>query len=829
MFTSSSFARWGRLFLSIVVTLLAGQRALLAQTHSAGTGAIGGRVTAQSGTIPLGGAAIVVCDAQGRDVTSLASEADGRFEVRGLADGEYRVAISLEGFTPTTQSIAVVGGKTSDMSIDLAIAALTDTVSVTAPMTVATSADTIGTADSISSKETDQLAPGGGLPAALRLLASVIEVPGGVSIKGGRPTQAVTQLSAGTLAEPAMGLVHFTLPDDAIDSVTVLPNPYAVEYGRFSAGLVVIRTRRAGDTWKVRLNNLSPTFRSERHKDLYNVNGLAGWGPTFAIGGPIVKDRIFLEQTGQYRYDTDSVPSRPETELRTSHWFSSFSRVDVNAAPKHSLVLTAGFYPSVTTFASLGTFIPPDATVNVHDRVAHAAGIERAIWTDTLVSESTLQIDAYRTALSAQGTAPMQLWPDTTLGNFFNTQERTPSTFQWIQTFSGSANRWSALHLFKVGVDLLHNQYDGTSSSRPVLIYRPDGALARRLDFGPASTAQMVRSNDVALFAQDRVQAATRWYIEFGGRIDRDGILERWNVTPRIGAALLLNESGTSTVRGGYGLFYERTPSAAGAFAQFEAATETRFLADGVTPTGSPVRFAHVADPNLRTAESATWNLAYDYRLGPRWSFSASGLWRSGEHELVVDPIRTGQTGVLALDSHGQSRYRDVDVSLHYSRAPIADVNVSYVHSRAESNLNSFASFFDSMMWPVLGRDAYGTASTDVTHRLLARGHVLPAPRWLLVAVADWRTGLPYSVVNEALDFVGERNSRRLPNRFRLDLGVEHRFHIFKFEPWIGVRAYNALNSFMPTDVQANLASPAFGSFYNSEFRQFRLQVRFER
>jgi hypothetical protein len=29
--------------------------------------------------------------------------------------------------------------------------------------------------------------------------------------------------------------------------------------------------------------------------------------------------------------------------------------------------------------------------------------------------------------------------------------------------------------------------------------------------------------------------------------------------------------------------------------------------------------------------------------------------------------------------------------------------------------------------------------------------------------------------------------------------------------------------------VQANQGSPAFGSFYSSEFRQYRIQVRFER
>ena len=81
----------------------------------------------------------------------------------------------------------------------------------------------------------------------------------------------------------------------------------------------------------------------------------------------------------------------------------------------------------------------------------------------------------------------------------------------------------------------------------------------------------------------------------------------------------------------------------------------------------------------------------------------------------------------------------------------------------------------------------------------------------------------------DTLDFIGPRNQLRFPTYARLELGVEHRFKIFKLQPWIGVRAYNALNAFLPTDVQANIGSRAFGSFYNSEYRQFRLQVRFER
>src|SRR5262249_10275789 len=188
-----------------------------------------------------------------------------------------------------------------------------------------------------------------------------------------------------------------------------------------------------------------------------------------------------------------------------------------------------------------------------------------------------------------------------------------------------------------------------------------------------------------------------------------------------------------------------------------------------------------------------------------------------------------GNAGALVLDSNGRSRYRDVEFSLHASHATRVDVNATYSYSRARGDLNTFANFFDTMMSPIVAPNQYGTLPTDVPHRLWPRGPLLPPPPWLVVAAADWRTGLPYSIVNETLDFVGARNTARLPTYFRLDLGLEHRFKIGKLQPWIGVRAYNALNSFLPADVQANIASPTFGSLYNSQFREFRLQVRFER
>ena len=156
-------------------------------------------------------------------------------------------------------------------------------------------------------------------------------------------------------------------------------------------------------------------------------------------------------------------------------------------------------------------------------------------------------------------------------------------------------------------------------------------------------------------------------------------------------------------------------------------------------------------------------------------------------------------------------------------------MNVSYARSAARGDLNALTNFFDTVLWPVIGANAYAPLAADAPNRLLARGRAMPTPRWLLLGMVDWRSGLPYSAVNETLDFVGLRNRLRFPAYARVELGVEHRFRILKLQPWIGVRASNAFDAFLPTDVQANTSSPQFGSFYNSEYRQLRLQIRFER
>jgi hypothetical protein len=291
---------------------------------------------------------------------------------------------------------------------------------------------------------------------------------------------------------------------------------------------------------------------------------------------------------------------------------------------------------------------------------------------------------------------------------------------------------------------------------------------------------------------------------------------------------VLLNKSGTSVLRGGFGFFYERTPSTAGAFTQFGDVIDQRFAADGVMPLGPAIDFVHTSAA-LQTPHSRTWDVSLDHRLNKYWAIHLDLLDRQDRDELIVNPVQTGDTGQLLLSSTGRSSYWGAEASVHFTWGAHADVNVSYIRSAAHADLNALSNYFDAIMWPVFGTNAYAPAPTDTPNRLLSRGRFFPTSRWLVIGIFDWRSGSPYSVTNEYLDYVGLRDALRFPSYVRLEAGLERKVKILKFQPWIGVRVWNALNSFLPVDVQSNLGSTHFDTFYNSEYRQVRIILRFER
>ena len=86
---------------------------------------------------------------------------------------------------------------------------------------------------------------------------------------------------------------------------------------------------------------------------------------------------------------------------------------------------------------------------------------ERAQIAGRTFLESMLAFHTFDTSVQGKGPATMQLLPDTTLGNFFNRQDRSTTSFQWVETASGSRKGPLGVHALKAGIDLLHTGYEG--------------------------------------------------------------------------------------------------------------------------------------------------------------------------------------------------------------------------------------------------------------------------------------------------------------------------------------------------------------------------------
>ena len=102
--------------------------------------------------------------------------------------------------------------------------------------------------------------------------------------------------------------------------------------------------------------------------------------------------------------------------------------------------------------------------------------------------------------------------------------------------------------------------------------------------------------------------------------------------------------------------------------------------------------------------------------------------------------------------------------------------------------------------------------------------------RFYLTGRLEARQGVPWSAVDENLEYVGPRNATgRLPGAALLDLAVERRLRVKRWQPWVGIGVVNLLGQAAARDVQANTAAPDYGMFYNPSPRRLRLFVTLNR
>ena len=287
---------------TLLVVLLALALAATAWAQGNPTGVIRGAVTDPDG-LAMPGVSVTASSPALQGERTVVTSANGDFILPFLPPGEYTVSFELQGFAPQKHTIGVAMADTRAMQITLALATLTETITVSG----STSTEVLKTG---SIAQTYSAAKVDTLPMARDLTAAVLLAPG---VNGNGPSGAV--VIAGALSyewlflingvnvnENLRGQPRLLFVEDAIQETKVSSGNISAEYGRFNGGVVNMITKSGG-------NKFSGSFRDSLSNDAWrelrpmNDTKTSKVVPAYEVtfGGPIIKDKLWFFADGRYQ------------------------------------------------------------------------------------------------------------------------------------------------------------------------------------------------------------------------------------------------------------------------------------------------------------------------------------------------------------------------------------------------------------------------------------------------------------------------------------------------------------------------------------------------
>jgi len=303
----------GRALLAALVVAALSALPALAATD----GELSGFVVDQAG-MPVQGVRVVLTSPQqiGGARTELTTP-EGEFKFPALEPGEYTVVlshVSYRGFTEEKIQVGIGARLTRDYVLEAVEAAEGATtkqavkVVATAPVVDSTRVS-LGT--SIRSELTDRTVTGRSYQDVAELAPGVVDNgSGNPTIHGGSSYSNQYLLDGLNITDPTTNTFATNFNFDAIGEVQVLTGGMDAEYGSTAGGIINIVTKSGGDEfsmdsslyWRPKeLRLLNPGETSDS-------TSLTG---NLALGGPIIKKKLWFFVSGQYVDSTTQPTPKP--------------------------------------------------------------------------------------------------------------------------------------------------------------------------------------------------------------------------------------------------------------------------------------------------------------------------------------------------------------------------------------------------------------------------------------------------------------------------------------------------------------------------------------
>src|SRR6185295_8737961 len=161
-------------------------------------------------------------------------------------------------------------------------------------------------------------------------------------------------------------------------------------------------------------------------------------------------------------------------------------------------------------------------------------------------------------------------------GNYFAQKQRSAIRQSRLSVISAAPLNVLKTHHFKIRLYVASSEEDRRISKNPVDILDAAGQLTRRISF-PRERKFEISDIELNFFAQDHWIVSSRFSLDLGTRVESQEVSGAFRVAPRAGLAWNPIPGQGTTVRGGFGFFYDRVPLNVYVFNKFPDQVVTRF------------------------------------------------------------------------------------------------------------------------------------------------------------------------------------------------------------------------------------------------------------
>ncbi|PWT93025.1 MAG: hypothetical protein C5B55_05260, partial [Blastocatellia bacterium] len=594
----------------VVLVLFAVASTALAQTTIS---TIEGTIKDARGSVVAGANVVAKSVTLGIERTSTSDE-NGFYRITALPAGTYSLTITHAGFaTRTFDNVELTVNRTLTLDIPVEVAAVQSEVDVVAEAQLL-NPTTSATGATVTPQQIKEMPTNGRNYLDLMQLVPGVVVNRQANVGSDNATPVLGERAGNNNffidGQPNKDTVNggaaSQFNQETIAEFQVLTAGFRAEFGQASGAIVNVITKSGGNDyhglasifWR---NN---AFDSSNSLDPAQTDApfLQRWDYSLALGGPIVKDKVFWFGSGERirenrRLNFVFPPGTPQVAKDFEQQFDNPARIfDTRGFLKfdeelgrHSLTQSVNY-----TNSNVKEFLPLSNATDLPSR-RNDLGARHLLlgFSDTILAgdKGNPWVITLRGGYRGDTSETRPAHPEAGVGTTFNmfSSNNTGALFNDLGSFSfgnnttrtaldqkytnlsASANKLLGDHNLKFGWNFLRTHVDGIESQ--VLNLQLFATVSDFITYGPVNagfftvttagglTPQAneihLRNNYNALFAQDDWKFLPNLTLNFGVRWDYDSEFKRKsNVSPRIGFAWQAAQK--TIIHGHFGIFYDQ-------------------------------------------------------------------------------------------------------------------------------------------------------------------------------------------------------------------------------------------------------------------------------